>query len=146
MRFIEARDLDLASATDEQLVEAWHAYAGQISYHHADDSAKEWGLARALYPTAKKIETMIAERGLPRPTGQYLMGSGTRIEWPEPPMTVAFTDKQIMQLAERFCATPLPETVCADLCATQQGPGRTGTNLMSVSEAKQVLSAVLTAA
>ncbi len=89
MQFTEARNLDLAAATDEQLVAAWHAYAGQISYHHADDSAKEWGLAQALYPTAKKIETMIAERGLPRPTGNYLMGYGTRIEWPADPGTPA---------------------------------------------------------
>lgn len=89
MRFIEARDLDLATATDAQLVGAWHAYANQISYHHADDSGKEWGLARALYPSAKKIETMIAERGLPRPTGEYLMGSGARIEWPTARSTAA---------------------------------------------------------
>lgn len=46
-------------------------------------------------------------------------------------------------LAERFCAAPLPESVCADLCATRQGPGRTGTNLLSIIEAKAVLGAIL---
>jgi len=46
-------------------------------------------------------------------------------------------------LAERFCAAPLPDSVCADLCATRQGPNRTGTNLLSVIEAEQVLRYVL---
>lgn len=45
-------------------------------------------------------------------------------------------------IAERFCAALLPETVCADLCATQQGPGRTGTNLLSIAEARQVLGPI----
>lgn len=55
------------------------------------------------------------------------------------------TDEQLTILAERFCATPLPATVCADLCATipnYAGP-RSGTNLLTVVEAKQVLAAVL---
>ena len=47
------------------------------------------------------------------------------------------------KLAERFCAAPLPESVCADLCATSQEKGRTGTNLLSVSEAESVLRIVL---
>lgn len=50
---------------------------------------------------------------------------------------------RMQALAERFCATPLPESICADLCATRQGPGRTGTNLLSVIEAREVLGAVL---
>jgi hypothetical protein len=49
----------------------------------------------------------------------------------------------LQELAERFCAAPLPESVCADPCATQPGPGRTGTNLMAVHEAKAVLALVL---
>lgn len=48
-----------------------------------------------------------------------------------------------VKLAERFCATPLPETVSADLCATQPGPGRYGTNLMTVAEAAVVFRAAL---
>lgn len=56
------------------------------------------------------------------------------------------TDLQV--LAERFCATPLPETVCADLCATWYRPKppydtRSGTNLLTVVEAKQMLGAIL---
>lgn len=46
-------------------------------------------------------------------------------------------------LAERFCAASLPVTVCSDLCATKQGPGRTGTNLMTVAEAKIFLQRIL---
>ena len=49
----------------------------------------------------------------------------------------------IEKLAERFCAAPLPESVCADPCATRQGPGRSETNLLSFIEAKEVLSYVL---
>jgi hypothetical protein len=45
-------------------------------------------------------------------------------------------------LAERFCAAPLPDSVCADLCATKQGPGRSGTNLLTVGEAMEVLGHV----
>lgn len=48
-------------------------------------------------------------------------------------------------LAERFCAAPLPESVCSDPCATMPGyPHRTGTNLLTVVEAEQVLTHVLT--
>ena len=46
-------------------------------------------------------------------------------------------------IAERFCATPLPDSVCADLCATHQGPGRYGTHLLTVAQAKEMLAAVL---
>jgi hypothetical protein len=49
----------------------------------------------------------------------------------------------IQTLAERFCSTPLPESVCADLCATKQGPGRSGTNLLTIEEAKEVLERIL---
>ena len=53
------------------------------------------------------------------------------------------TKPPLDNLAERFCAAPLPDSVCADLCATRQGPGRTGTSLLSVIEAKAVLGVIL---
>ncbi len=81
MTFIEARELDPATATDEQVVAAWHAYACQISYHHADDSGREWGAARGLMPTARLIEKEIRRRNLPRPNGQYLLAICERINW-----------------------------------------------------------------
>lgn len=50
----------------------------------------------------------------------------------------------IKELAEKFCRWPLPETVCADLCATKaRTEHRTGTNLLSTLEARQMLAYVL---
>jgi len=49
----------------------------------------------------------------------------------------------IEKIAERFCSAPLPESVCADPCATKQGPGRSGTNLLSYIEALHVMKYVL---
>ena len=50
----------------------------------------------------------------------------------------------IAKLAERFLGWPLPESVCSDLCATKQGyPHRSGTNLLSYVEAKQMFEYVL---
>ena len=46
-------------------------------------------------------------------------------------------------LAERFCTAPLPDSVRADFCATRRGPGRTGTNLLTVQEAEAVLGYTL---
>lgn len=51
----------------------------------------------------------------------------------------------LTELAERFCAAPLPDSVCADPCASMVGyPHRTGTNLLTVAEAEQVLAHVTT--
>ena len=49
----------------------------------------------------------------------------------------------IEKIAERFCAAPLPESVCADPCATHPGPGRSGTNLLTYIEALHVMKYVL---
>lgn len=81
MAFTLASSLDLPAADDDVLIAAWHSYASQISYHHADDSGKEWGSAAALMPKAREIETLIRDRGLERPTGEYLMSAGDRIDW-----------------------------------------------------------------
>jgi hypothetical protein len=53
------------------------------------------------------------------------------------------TDQLIHELTEAFLRWPLPESVCADLCATKQGPGRIGTNLLSYTEARAMLDAVV---
>jgi hypothetical protein len=54
------------------------------------------------------------------------------------------TEQELYRLAERFCAAPLPESVCADLCATKSGQsGRYGTSLLTIDEAKEVLRFVL---
>jgi len=46
-------------------------------------------------------------------------------------------------MVDRFLTWPLPESVCADPCATKQGLGRTGTNLLSAIEARQMLEHLL---
>lgn len=52
-------------------------------------------------------------------------------------------DSLAHELAESFLRWPLPEGVCADLCATKQGPGRIGTNLLSYIEAKKMMHEVV---
>lgn len=46
-------------------------------------------------------------------------------------------------LAELFLRWPLPDSVCADVCATWREPGRTGSNLLSYVEAKQMFEQLL---
>jgi len=53
-----------------------------------------------------------------------------------------FDDAALTAIAERFCAAPLPDTVCADLVAIKPMAGRSGTNLMTVAEAKAVLRSI----
>lgn len=50
----------------------------------------------------------------------------------------------LQELAERFCACPLPASVCADPSATMARDAyRTGTNLLTVAEAKAMLAVIL---
>ncbi len=49
----------------------------------------------------------------------------------------------IDSMVDDFLRWPLPVSVCADLCATNQGPGRVGTNLLSAVEAKEMFRAVV---
>lgn len=48
-------------------------------------------------------------------------------------------DAAIDELANAFLRWHLPESVRSDLCATMQGPGRVGTNLLSFIEARQMM-------
>ena len=81
MMFAAASALDPAKASDADLVAAWHAYALKISFHHADDSCGEWRLVPPLAAIARCIEKVIRDRGLDRPTGEYLMTDNDRIDW-----------------------------------------------------------------
>lgn len=49
----------------------------------------------------------------------------------------------IDSMVDDFLRWPLPDSVCADGCATKQGPGRVGTNLLSAVEAKQMFTDVV---
>ena len=59
--------------------------------------------------------------------------------------TVRVPMDEMKAMVDRFLQWPLPESVCADLCATKQGPGRIGTNLLTATEAQQMLEYVLSA-
>lgn len=61
-----------------------------------------------------------------------------------PPKPEGGSGDLIAKLVDRFLAWPLPESVCADQCATQAGyPHRTGTNLLSATEARQMFEQLL---
>jgi len=47
------------------------------------------------------------------------------------------------EMVERFLTWPVPVSVCADQCVTQKSVGRTGTNLLTADEARQMLQYVL---
>lgn len=50
----------------------------------------------------------------------------------------------VSRLVDKFLSWPLPETVCSDTCACTQGyPHRTGTNLLSATEAEQMIRHLL---
>lgn len=55
-------------------------------------------------------------------------------------------EELIKDLADKFCRWPLPPSVSADLCATKANhPHRTGTNLLTHSEAAQMIDYLLDA-
>lgn len=55
--------------------------------------------------------------------------------------------KRVDDLVDRFLTWPLPESVCSDLCATERGyPHRTGTNLLTATEARQMIEHLFAAA
>jgi hypothetical protein len=61
---------------------------------------------------------------------------------PAPAATATAMDVMV----QRFLGWPVPFSVCADLCATRQEKGRSGTNLLSAIEAREMLTYVLAAA
>lgn len=54
-------------------------------------------------------------------------------------------DLWLQTLAERFCAMPLPDGVAADACACDSGYPypRSGTNLLTVAQAKEMLGKLI---
>lgn len=74
--FIAAQSLaadDLAKLTDEQLNMCWHSYASYISYLHADDYGDDWKKVPQHKPKFNELAAEIERRGLPKPTGSYLL-------------------------------------------------------------------------
>jgi hypothetical protein len=71
MLFVDAKTLveaGLSNIPPEDLPKVWHAYASSISYHHADDSGKEWGIARRLSEHLACISAEFDQRGIERPS------------------------------------------------------------------------------
>jgi len=62
---------------------------------------------------------------------------------PSTPITAAHLDQAIADMTNAFLRWPLPESVNADGCATRQGKGRSGTNLMSVGETLTMMQEVV---
>ena len=58
-------------------------------------------------------------------------------------VTEAHLDQAIADMTNAFLCWPLPESVCADGCATRQGKGRSGTNLMSIGETLMMMQEVV---
>lgn len=81
MPYIEAKAIDIATATDDVLTSAWHSHASYISYLEADDYGGDWKMVPPVALRARAIETEMHKRGLDRPTGQYLMTENDRIDW-----------------------------------------------------------------
>ena len=61
---------------DVTLLEVWRAYASTISYHHADDSGKEWGRASILQRKFTPLDAEVLKRGLDRPDGKNWLIDG----------------------------------------------------------------------
>lgn len=81
MDFLTAEKVDIETASDGELAQAWDSYARKISFHFADDSGGEWGIARSLMARAREIERAIWCRGMDRPEGSYLLVLSDRINW-----------------------------------------------------------------
>ena len=53
------------------------------------------------------------------------------------------TEKTIKEITEAFLRWPLPESVCADLCATKPAKDRSGTNLLTYTEALAMFTEIV---
>lgn len=93
----------------------------QLSCAHMDD--QEWGAAG--WDHARQLERELAE--VTKQRDELIKQSAYPIE----------------TMVNRFLSWQLPESVCADLCATTPKEGRYGTNLLSASEAKEMIEHLL---
>lgn len=86
-------------------------------------SARDWRFICAArthwLPTAERLAALMQQRSIER-------------------------SAMIDRLVNEFLKWPLPESVCADPCATRQGSGRSGTNLLTAIEARQMFESLLT--
>lgn len=64
---------NISALSDHQLQQCWHSYAGYISYLNADDYGDDWKKVGALRPKFAELKAEIEKRGLPSPSGNYLL-------------------------------------------------------------------------
>lgn len=57
---------------DSGVLQVYDAYASQISYHHADDSGREWGLVAQYRPGLDAAKAELDRRGIAVPKGYLL--------------------------------------------------------------------------
>lgn len=81
MLYRDAANLEIATASDMDLIAAWHSHASYISHLNADDYGGDWKLVPAVAERARQIEVAARDRGLNRPSGNYLMSNNDRIDW-----------------------------------------------------------------
>ena len=101
--------------------------AGLFSYAYA--FADQQATAREKDP-ADRVEMVLARYALSTPS-------------PQVPTPRQLGPETVNEMADLFCRWPLPYSVCADRCATEQSTGRTGTNLLSYIEAREMIRAVV---
>ena len=80
MNVMEAQAIDLPTATDEDLRGVWSTLAGWISREHVEYGVQACASDNLVF-CFQATEREMKRRGLPRPTGDYLLATGDRIEW-----------------------------------------------------------------
>lgn len=104
MNYAVAAKLDIATATDAELVAAWHSHASHISYLNADDYGGDWKLVPPVAARARQIEVALRERGVDRPTGNYLMTDNDRIDWETGEWSPGWYYKKLADERAKACA------------------------------------------
>lgn len=126
----------------------WHAYTGDQEPLSERDAVLDDMEAAIADVDAMECDLAEANQRL-KDDGMDMVGDPQR--WPATvsPPDYAGLAEPADELVRRFLTWPLPESVCADLCVTKSGfshdifPPRSGTNLLTADEARQMLAYVL---
>lgn len=100
---------------------------------------------RKEYADAWRINMQRAERELAAKDHDLICKSWAKLKELEPGVHITnWKDGEalVQALVNEFLRWPLPDSVCADGCATKQGPGRVGTNLLTAVEAEAFVRGV----
>ena len=80
MNVMQAQTIDLPTATDEDLRGAWNALAGRISSEHVEHGLQACAADTHVF-CFQATEREMKRRGLPRPSGNYVLTAHDRIAW-----------------------------------------------------------------